>query len=79
VLPPWTPEKDNKKTNDEKGGGVLVDCEIEIKGVVVIDDSELVEEITDKTIFGSHVMLRMLGDVHRFVGEVAIRPSNPDG
>ena len=56
-----------------------MDCDIEIKGVVVIDDSELVEEKTDKRIYGSHVMLRILGDVHRFVGEVAIRPSYPDG
>jgi hypothetical protein len=64
-----------------------VDCEIEIKGVVVIDDSKLEDEVEGwvngnvvyNTISGSHVMLRMLGDVHRFVGEVAIRPSNPDG
>ena len=64
-----------------------MDCEIEIKGVVVIDDSKLEDEVEGwvngnvvyNTISGSHVMLRMMGDVHRFVGEVTIRPSNPDG
>ena len=64
-----------------------MDCDIEIKGVVVIDDSKLEDKVEGwvdgnivyNTISGSHVMLRMMGDVHRFVGEVTIRPSKPDG
>ena len=81
VLPPWTPEKDNKKTNDEKGGGVMEEPTDVISSVMITGTMPVKIEKTrgrgkDKIALPiegqAHIMFSMNGEVHRFWGKVSL-------